>query len=254
MNHTVFYLFGNTPALAYAGKYLSDQGISVITEPSPEVTHLLLSIPSLEADGHIRGSKATLAQVLSQLPQTVTVLGGNLPEELPGRHCIDLLRDPEYLARNAAITADCAIRIAAENLPVVLDGCPLLVIGWGRIGKCLAFMLKNAGANVTVAARKEADRATAASLGLLSTDTSRLDFGLAHYRVIFNTVPNPVLREAQTAMCHPDCVKIDLASRPGIEGDNVIWARGLPGRDAPESSGILIAKTALRLALGKENL
>ena len=45
----------------------------------------------------------------------------------------------------------------------------------------------------------------------------------------------------------------DLASVKGIAGDNVIWARGLPGKDAPEESGTLIAKTVLRYALGKEN-
>ena len=47
---------------------------------------------------------------------------------------------------------------------------------------------------------------------------------------------------------------MDLASVRGISGDRVIWARGLPNQDAPEESGMLIAKTALRFALGKELL
>ena len=34
--------------------------------------------------------------------------------------------------------------------------------------------------------------------------------------------------------------------------NHVIWARGLPGKDAPESSGILIAKTIIRLLERKE--
>jgi hypothetical protein len=49
------------------------------------------------------------------------------------------------------------------------------------------------------------------------------------------------------ATCKEDCLKIDLASHRGIEGEDVIWARGLPGKDAPESSGKLIVKTAIRL-------
>ena len=49
------------------------------------------------------------------------------------------------------------------------------------------------------------------------------------------------------AHCLEDCVKIDLASKPGIEDEDVIIARGLPGIHFPESSGKLIADTLLRL-------
>ena len=47
--------------------------------------------------------------------------------------------------------------------------------------------------------------------------------------------------------CQEDCLKIDLASLPGMDGSDVIVARGLPNLEAPESSGHLIAKTVLRL-------
>jgi dipicolinate synthase subunit A len=67
------------------------------------------------------------------------------------------------------------------------------------------------------------------------------------YRVIFNTVPAPVIDEAECELCRSDCLKIDLASELGIAGEDVLWARGLPGKDAPESSGRLIALTAARL-------
>lgn len=42
-----------------------------------------------------------------------------------------------------------------------------------------------------------------------------------------------------------NCLKIELASLPGIAGDDVIPARGLPGIYVPESSGKLIADTLL---------
>ena len=45
---------------------------------------------------------------------------------------------------------------------------------------------------------------------------------------------------------------IDLASKLGIEAEDVIWARGLPGKDAPETSGDLIARTVIRLTAKKE--
>jgi len=218
------------------------------------VTHLLLPVPSFDSDGIIKGG-GRIEDILKLLPENVTVIGGNLQSSaLSAKKCIDLLQDPLYLAENAAITADCAIRIAGNNLPIVFDRCPILVIGWGRIGKCLACKLKAMDADVTVAARKDTDRATALSLGFHARDTVKLNLGLSHYRVIFNTVPSPVMDASQAAFCRGDCVMVDLASKQGILADGVIWARGLPNRDAPESSGILIAKSVLRIISEKEDL
>jgi len=120
------------------------------------------------------------------------------------------------------------------------------VIGWGRIGKCLAKLLQQLGANVTVAARKETDRAILSSLGYQAVDTANLD--TKPYRVIFNTVPTMI-----SALSPGEALKIDLASVLGLGSSDVIWARGLPSKDAPESSGKLIAQTAIRLAIKKEN-
>ena len=253
MNNTVFHLSGSNAALRYAEQYLSGWGYAISPEPSASVTHLLLPVPSFDPNGIIKGG-GHIEDTLKLLPEDITVIGGNL--QIPGlsaKKCIDLLQDPLYLAENAAITADCAIRIAGNNLPVIFDDCPILVIGWGRIGKCLAFKLKAMGADVTVAARKETDRAAALSLGFHIRDAAKLNFGISQYRVIFNTVPAPVLAAEQVALCRSDCIKIDLASKQGIFDDAVIWARGLPNRDTPESSGMLIARSILRIISGKED-
>ena len=49
-----------------------------------------------------------------------------------------------------------------------------------------------------------------------------------------------------------DAVILELASKPGMAGANIIDARGLPSKMAPAASGELIAKTFIRLSLGKE--
>ena len=85
-------------------------------------------------------------------------------------------------------------------------------------------------------------------MGFSAVDSEQIDAG--KYRLIINTAPALILEERQ---CRQDAVLIDLASKKGIVGDGVIWARGLPGKHAPESSGILIAQTLLRY-LGKEFL
>ena len=252
MNHIMLYSAGSTPAVDFACRALARQGITVTVEPRSDVTHLLLPVPSFEADGRIRGG-GILEHILADLPENITVIGGNLIHPaLSSYKKMDLLQDGLYTAKNASITADCAIRVAAPHLLTVYEGCPVLIIGWGRIGKCLACKLKALGARITVAARKTADRDMLLALGYGAENPERLLHNLAGSRLIFNTAPSPVLREAQLKYCRRDCVKIELASKPGILGEDVIEAKGLPGKIAPESSGELIARSVIRLIAESE--
>ena len=90
------------------------------------------------------------------------------------------------------------------------------------------------------------------ALDYRAEDISNLGYILGRYKVIFNTVPSHILSEEQMSNCRANCLKIELASSPGIVGVDVIDARGLPGKIAPESSGALIARTVLRLCARKE--
>ncbi len=210
----------------------------MVSEPCEQVTHLLLPVPSFGPDGGIVGG-GNLSTLLSLLPKDITVIGGNLDRpELDYYTCVDLLQDESYLALNANITAHCALELALDQLPVILDGCDVLIIGWGRIGKCLGKLLQQLGAQVSVCARKESDRSMLSALGYRALKLEQVD--TAAYRVIFNTVPVMLF-----PTCPGNALKIDLASRLGLGSEDVIWARGLPGKDAPESSGRLIASTLI---------
>ena len=240
--------------MEFCKRYFSSLGCAIAPAPNNRVTHLFLPVPSFEPDGCIKGG-CTPETVLQQLPEDITIIGGKLHHPaLTGYKTIDLLEDPVYLAENASVTAHCALKIAANHLNITLQNCPVLVIGWGRIGKCLAALLKDLGAKVSVSARKEADRAFLPILGYEIADITPPAYDLQRFRVIFNTAPSMVLPEQLLEQCPPDCLKIDLASTPGIGGRDVIWARGLPNREVPETSGLLIAKTALRLLQQKEAL
>ena len=96
------------------------------------------------------------------------------------------------------------------------------------------------------------DIAIAGALGYGAIPLNQVTAQQANHRIIFNTVPAMVLPEAQLKLCRRDCLKIDLASVPGIAGDDIITARGLPGKMVPESAGHLIAKTILELSTRKE--
>lgn len=234
----IIYAAGYSPAMGYCIQKLKQEGFTIVSEPCMQATHLLLPVPSFTPDGSIIGG-GNLRTLLTLLPRNIVVIGGNLDcPELVDYDTVDLLQDEMYLAQNANITAHCAIKLALNQLPVILEGCKALVIGWGRIGKCLARLLRQMGADVTLCARKEKDLCAAASLGFAATDYGNVN--PAEYRVIFNTVPVMVFPQ-----CEGSALKIDLASRLGLGSSDVIWARGLPGKDAPESSGNLIAKTLI---------
>ena len=173
MNIPVIYTVNRAGALQYAARYLTRLGCQVVELPGPEVTHLLLGAPAFEPDGTLRGG-GDLSGTLEQLPRDIAVYGGNLGNRLEGYRKFDLLSDPYYLSQNANITAHCALRLAMDSLPVTLAGCPILVIGWGRIGKCLGQLLRQLGAHVTVSARKDSDRAALLSLGYDTLDSSDL--------------------------------------------------------------------------------
>ena len=235
MAEITVYNAGIAGPAPYAEKYLQESGISIVDHPTPEITHLLLDVPCRDLP----------AGLLECLPENIQIVGGNLNRsELQGYRKIDLLTLDTYLARNAAITADCAIRVAAMRMSTVFYDTSALIIGWGRIGKCLAAVLKNIGCRVSVAARADSDRAILTALGYDSVHPGTLQ-NLHRYSLIFNTVPAPVLNQKALSFC-PDSLKIDLASSRGLDGPDVIWARGLPGLYAPESSGKLIAETFIR--------
>ena len=185
-------------------------------------------------------------ELLQRLPERILVIGGNLNHPaLDGYRKLDLLRQEAYLAENAALTADCALRIAGQELDIAFSEAKAVIIGWGRIAKCLAPMLRDLGAQVTVAARKESDRAMARSLRLRAAAVEELPALAQETDLLINTAPAPILAEQQLDSWH--AMKLDLASQKGLDCEDVLWARGLPGKMVSASSGALIARTILEV-------
>ena len=227
-------------AMEYSVRYLQNEGFYISSVPSAESTHLLLPVPSFPEGSNY------LPSLLDSLPRKITVYGGFLQvPSLIGYKRVDFLSDPYYLARNAAITAECAIEIVENIFEQDISGLNILILGWGRIGKCLGKFLQQKGAGVTIAARKDQDLAMIEALGYNAMPLQNLN---PHTEVIINTVPAMVLKDIPT-----DSVAIELASKPGMTGENIISARGLPGKLRPEESGKLIAETFLRLSQNQED-
>lgn len=238
----LIYPIGVSDSSVEAVRILRGRNIPIIDHPSPDVTHLLLDIPSMSNELLLKNGY-NLETVLSMLPPHVRILGGNLPFLQSEQHTVtDFLKDPLYLTQNAAITADCAIRLSGSLLNKSFGDTHILIIGYGRIGKFLAHFLMATGATITIAARNPHDRAVAITLGLNAISIDQLEQTIASYDLLFNTVPHPVLN----CPIPSRCIALELASSPGIPAENAINARGLPGKYAPLSSGKLIANTVIR--------
>ncbi len=228
------YCAGSSPANHFAERFLTSAGFP-LAYGEMDAQAVLLDVPTREE---------ALENALDKYGENVVILGGNFSDEkISHRKHLDLLKDENYLAANAAITAHCAIRLAMTALPVILPQAKTLVLGWGRIGKVIAQLLRQMGTPLTVTARKEKDIAALRSLGYHVCKAEEAP--LEGVRLIINTAPQVLLSKKQLEKC-PLAVKLDLASKKCLFGEDTLWARGLPGIHAPESSGRLIADTIER--------
>ncbi len=197
-----------------------------------------------------------LEQIYAAVEPTKPVFGGAVTAEIAaaferrGVSLYDILEREELTVANAVPTAEGALQLALEELPVTIDGAAVLIVGYGRIGKVLARMLTALGASVTVAARKPADREWARIAGCRAVPTTALE-RVGAFDVVFNTAPTLLLTRAVLETMAPRTLLIDLASRPGgIDFDaaanlhlKTIWALSLPGRVAPKTAAHILAKT-----------
>lgn len=189
------------------------------------------------------------------------VLGGRLDEKAfseAGRHgfkIIDYFEREELTVLNAIPTAEGALQIAMEELPITIHNSNCLITGFGRISKLLAKMLSSLGANVTVCARKYSDAAWVKAFGYNYTDFLNLNSYLNSFDIIFNTVPALIFSEKELLNIKNETLIIDLASKPGgVDlitagklSKKVIWALSLPGKIAPFTSGEIIKDTIMNI-------
>lgn len=203
--------------------------------------------------------------MLEHIPQLVkaegVVFGGRIDSDtrdLFGEHGIsvsDITEREEFSVLNAVPTAEGAIQLAMEEMPVTIFGREVLVTGMGRISKVLCRTLNAMGAKVSVAVRKYSDMAWAKIYGCTGIHMSDLSEKLSSFELIFNTVPTVIFSDKHLVMLKDNVLIIDLASKPGgldfdaagQLGIKVIWALSLPGKVAPITSGEIIASSVLNI-------
>ncbi len=170
-------------------------------------------------------------------------------------YSVDLLEREEMAVLNAIPTAEGAIQIAMEEMPVTLHNCNAMVLGFGRIGKILAKMLYGLGCNVYVEARKCSDLAWIKGYGYKPVHLKDIGKSIDSMDVIFNTIPHVILDVNMLRKVKKDSLIIDLASKPGgvdfekakEQGVKTIWALSLPGKVAPVTAAEFIKDTVYNI-------
>lgn len=197
-----------------------------------------------------------------------TVIGGGFQEDwalnaaAAGLHVKDVLRRPEYVTANAAITAEGALGLLLQESEGLLLGSSVLLCGWGRIARFLAWRLLALGARVTAVSRRPAHRAEARALGCGALGYGELAEVLPEMELVVNTAPERVLTEEMLCCCREGALLLELASPPGgfdrtlaeNLGLRALAAPGLPGKSAPRAAAALMRRTVYQVIREDEDV
>lgn len=224
-------------------------------EEIPRADYILLPLP-------MGDDRAALARLLRAARPGALALGGKVSAEAEaaaraaGIELVDYFARPELAELNAIPTAEGCIALLLQKRRRTLWDTPVLVVGFGRVGRAVAMRLCTLGARVTVAARRPEQRAQALAAGCAAAgDTRALARLAAGCPAVVNTVPALLLDRAVLAALPARSLVIDLASRPGgtdfaaaaALGHTAVHALSLPAACAPESAGEFVARTVVEI-------
>ena len=257
----VFSVIGGDVRQACIARALEKKGYTVkvygenadLLNCTKGVNVIILPLP-VTADGiTIKNTDITFDEFFENINKKSIIFGGNIPNIINLKSpcsIIDYYKSERLKSKNAYLTAEGAIPYIINGTKKSLKDCKILITGFGRIAKCLAYLIKPFAEDVTVGLRSRKDMALLDALNFKSTDIYSLG-SLEEYDVIINTVPARVLEKGIETV-NKDCYVLELASAPygfdveNTKGINFELGASLPGKISPESAGIEILNCILR--------
>ncbi len=202
----------------------------------PEEFSILLS--HLKRGGYIFCSDASLS-----------------PSEFADYKITSYATDEDFMGINTIATCEGALSIMIAETEKTLRCSRVLITGWGRLAKCLFFMLKRLNADVGVCARSRQARAEALTLGCDCGDICDIPYMIKSSDIIVNTIPAEILKKEDVTCSLSGKLFLELASAPyGFDrgslsalGAKCVLAPALPSKFAPESSGKALGRAVCRL-------
>ncbi|MBE6748891.1 MAG: hypothetical protein E7557_06645 [Ruminococcaceae bacterium] len=283
MKENIFLILGGDERSLYLGEYLEKQKLQVcyyafsetncfntLNEAINSAEYIILPLPftkdRLTLNTPLFDGKVEIKDICTLLKKENIVIGGQLPESFKETlqeaeiEYYDYFILDELAIFNAIPTAEGVVEILIKNLPITIHSMKCAILGYGRVSKVLAATLKALGAEVTVFARKERDKADAFTKGYKFESFASLKNNEYKFDALINTVPQKVLGREEMKNISSDCLFIEIASAPfGIDFQaakefafDVIKANSLPGKVAPKTAGEIIGRSILPIIEKKE--
>ena len=250
----VFSVMGKDLRQNYIARLLEEKGHIVklhkdgdsIRECIKDTNVLILPLPVTTDGKRVKGTEITFDEIFENINKKTVIFGGNIPNEINMKSpssIIDYYKSEKLKAKNAYLTAEASVALAISGSSKALRDCKVLLTGFGRIGKCVAYLLKPFCDDVTIALRSRKDMALADAFDFPVIDISTLK-SLEEFDIIINTVPSRILENIITT-AKEDAYVLELASAPygfnpeTAKENNVKFeiASSLPGKYSPESAG-----------------
>lgn len=179
------------------------------------------------------------------------LFGGMLPFECG--NSFDYARDESFIWANTIPTAEGALQLLMQHLPRVISGCPIAILGYGRVGQTTAQLLCRVGARITVYARDPIARTKGIVHGISCKALGAIQTDIQMFDAVINTVPSVILTDTILSRAHRETIFLELASTPGGFDMNAInnrqlsyiYAGGLPGKVAPRTAAQYIKNTVI---------
>lgn len=218
---------------------------------------LPFSMDNINVNAPFSYEEIPINEVFKLMSEKQIIICGKLTKEHENELRNRNIKSADYFIReemqvlNAIPTAEGAIQIAMEEMPITLHNSNVMVLGYGRIGKVLSKMLLGIGANVYVEARNYSDLAWIKNYGYIPVHQKDLETYLPKMNIVFNTIPQMILNKELLKGVDNSCIIVDLASKPGgvdfeaaLAMDiKAISALGLPGKVAPITAAMVIKDT-----------
>jgi dipicolinate synthase subunit A len=171
------------------------------------------------------------------------------------RRLLKIFARNDVAVYNSIPTAEGVLMLAIQHTDVTVHGANVFIFGFGRVGITVARTFHAIGANVTVAARNDADLAHIQEKGLNPIHFNELHEEIANAAICINTVPRLVLDAHIISAMHKSALIIDIASAPGgtdfqfaeKHGITALHSLGLPGKTAPKTAGSIIADAFIKM-------
>lgn len=281
MNLISFGIIGGDLRQIYMANALCDKGFKVLTygidnnlldincikctkpeELIKNTNNIILPVPLL-SDGKILNKNSHIdispEEVLPYLNYGHYIFAGCIPKNITtyfkkkNISFTDFMLLEPVVLFNTIATAEGAICEAICNTPINIEDSKILITGYGRCAKTLAFKLKGLGALVTICARNEASLEEARRFGFNTENIYHMSDIVSGYDIIFNTVPAMVIDRTLINNINLHTLIIDIASKPGgvdfkacrEQGIKALHSLGLPGIYAPKSTGDYLMKVLL---------